>query len=36
MIQLSTPEERAEQAARLKAEGWRGMKIRLRHLEVRA
>jgi L-alanine-DL-glutamate epimerase-like enolase superfamily enzyme len=35
MIQLSTPEERAEQAARLKAEGWRGMKIRLHHLEMK-
>ena len=35
MIQLSTPEERAEMAARLKAEGWRGMKIRLHHLDMR-
>ncbi|HIE91603.1 MAG TPA: mandelate racemase/muconate lactonizing enzyme family protein, partial [Acidobacteria bacterium] len=35
MIQLSTPEERAEQAARLKAEGWQGMKIRLHHLEMK-
>lgn len=35
MIQLSKPEERAEMALRLKAEGWRGMKIRLHHLEKR-
>ncbi|NKB34040.1 MAG: hypothetical protein GKR91_13170 [Pseudomonadales bacterium] len=33
MIQLSTPEERAETAVRLKEEGWQGMKIRLHHLE---
>lgn len=34
MIQLSTPEERAQMAARLKAEGWQGMKIRLHHLDM--
>jgi D-galactarolactone cycloisomerase len=33
MIQLSTPEERAEMAVRLRDEGWKGMKIRLHHLE---
>ena len=35
MIQLSTPEERAEQAVRMKEEGWQGMKIRLHHLEMK-
>lgn len=34
MIQLSTPEERAEMAVRLQEEGWQGMKIRLHHLEM--
>ncbi|MDA1371353.1 MAG: mandelate racemase/muconate lactonizing enzyme family protein [Proteobacteria bacterium] len=34
-IQLSTPEERAELAVRLKEQGWQGMKIRLHHLEMR-
>lgn len=33
MIQLSTPEERADMAVRLKEQGWQGMKIRLHHLE---
>lgn len=31
MIQLSTPEERAEQAVRMREAGWQGMKIRLHH-----
>ncbi len=31
MIQLSTPEERADMALRMQAEGWQGMKIRLHH-----
>jgi len=31
MIQLSTPEERADMALRLQGEGWQGMKIRLHH-----
>ncbi len=35
MIQLSTPEERAEQAVRIKEAGWQGMKIRLHHLDMR-
>lgn len=34
MIQLSTPEERADMAVRLQAEGWQGMKIRLHHLDM--
>ncbi|MDP6413474.1 MAG: mandelate racemase/muconate lactonizing enzyme family protein [Gammaproteobacteria bacterium] len=34
MIQLSTPEERAEQAVRIKEAGWQGMKIRLHHLDM--
>ncbi len=34
MIQLSTPEERAEQALRMQEEGWQGMKIRLHHLDM--
>lgn len=33
MIQLSTPEERADTAVRLKEEGWQGIKIRLHHIE---
>ncbi|MEQ8955234.1 MAG: mandelate racemase/muconate lactonizing enzyme family protein [Gammaproteobacteria bacterium] len=35
MIQLSTPEERAEQAIRMQEEGWQGMKLRLHHLEMK-
>lgn len=31
MIQLSSPEERADQALRMKEEGWQGIKIRLHH-----
>ncbi len=31
MIQLSTPEERADNAQRLVSEGWQGMKLRLHH-----
>ena len=34
MIQLSTPEERADTAVRLKEEGWQGIKIRLHHPEM--
>lgn len=34
MIQLSTPEERAEQAIKIKAAGWQGMKIRLHHQKI--
>jgi len=34
MIQLSTPEERAEQAQRVQEAGWQGMKIRLHHLDM--
>jgi L-alanine-DL-glutamate epimerase-like enolase superfamily enzyme len=34
MIQLSTPEERAEQAQRIQEAGWQGMKIRLHHLDM--
>jgi hypothetical protein len=35
MIQLSTPEERAETAAKLKTQGWQGVKIRLHHLDMK-
>ena len=35
MIQLSTPEERAEQAVRVKEQGWQGIKIRLHHLQMK-
>jgi L-alanine-DL-glutamate epimerase-like enolase superfamily enzyme len=35
MIQLSTPEERADMAVQLKEQGWQGMKIRLHHLEMK-
>lgn len=35
MIQLSTPEERAETAAKLQAQGWQGIKIRLHHLDMK-
>ena len=35
MIQLSTPQERAETAAKLQAEGWQGIKIRLHHLDMK-
>ena len=35
MIQLSRPEERAEMAMRLQADGWRGMKLRLHHESMR-
>ena len=31
MIQLSTPEERAEMATRLMEEGWKAIKIRIHH-----
>ena len=31
MVKLSVPEERAEMAARLKAEGWQAIKVRLHH-----
>ncbi len=31
MIQLSTPEERADMAVQLQEQGWQGMKIRLHH-----
>ena len=31
MVQLSVPEERAEMAAHLQAEGWRAIKLRLHH-----
>lgn len=35
LIQLSTPEERADLAASLKAEGWRAIKLRLHHPSMR-
>jgi L-alanine-DL-glutamate epimerase-like enolase superfamily enzyme len=35
MVQLSTPEERARLAARLKSEGWRAIKLRLHYPTMR-
>ncbi|MCW5977562.1 MAG: mandelate racemase/muconate lactonizing enzyme family protein [Bryobacteraceae bacterium] len=35
MIRLSTPEERAELARKLKAEGWKAIKLRLHHETLR-
>lgn len=35
MIQLSTPEERAETAIKIKEEGWQGMKVRMHHLDMK-
>ena len=35
MIQLSTPEERAEQAVRVKEQGMAGNKNRLHHLQMK-
>lgn len=34
LIQLSTPEERAEQAARLAADDWQAIKLRLHHATI--
>ena len=35
LIRLSTPEERAEQAGKLASEGWKAVKVRIHHEEMK-